>query len=222
MDCSPTTDAQGGPQEIFEAFLAYLERDYPGFGLEQQTRWRSKLTTPPGLVGASTWEWQSGEWTLSITYPVVPHPTYKATLIHTQAGTVWSGSLVEGEQVQADGYPVTLTSEVGECEESPQPGQALHDWANVQVTVQDGVVQVQQHLSYVCCAEVVLSVGQDGNNIKLVETNVGEVCRCECGYNINASLSGLPSGTYIVQVWGVQYMDTHSLAPLGYTEVTIP
>jgi hypothetical protein len=37
-----------------------------------------------------------------------------------------------------------------------------------------------------------------------------------------ADLTGLPAGTYAVEVWGVQHYDVHPLELLGSGEVTIP
>ena len=39
---------------------------------------------------------------------------------------------------------------------------------------------------------------------------------------VTAQLTGLPAGTYTVEVWGVQHFDLHSLELLGSAEVTIP
>jgi hypothetical protein len=80
---------------------------------------------------------------------------------------------------------------------------------------------VEQNLSYVCCAELEIAAGRSGDVIKLIETNVGEVCRCVCGYPVTARLTNLPTGTYTVEVWGVQHLDIHPLELLGSSQVQI-
>jgi hypothetical protein len=66
-------------------------------------------------------------------------------------------------------------------------------------------VHVEHRLTYVCCAELVLTVEQEGNSIRLLESNVGEICRCLCDYDVEADVLGLEQGVYDVQVWGVKY-----------------
>ena len=65
------------------------------------------------------------------------------------------------------------------------------------------------------------AAGHDGAVIKIVETNVGQVCRCTCGYELSVELNGLQPGTYTVEIWGVQYVPEHPLELLGSGEVTI-
>ena len=89
------------------------------------------------------------------------------------------------------------------------------------VTVQDGSIHIDQHVAYVCCAELALSAGRDADVIRVIETNLDQECRCMCGYPVAATLTGLPSGTYTVEVWGVQHFDVHPLELLGSAEVTI-
>jgi hypothetical protein len=67
-----------------------------------------------------------------------------------------------------------------------------------------------------------LAIGQDGKVIRVIETNVGDVCSCLTGYPITMLVRDLPPGDYTVEVWGVQYYDLHTLELLGQGEVTIP
>ena len=218
--CQPASPHPGDPEAAFQALLAYLTQTYPGFGLDQQGEWVQEDVTPPGLVGASTQVWRSGEWSVQVSYPVVPQPAYEATLSHQRAGLVWSGMLEAGGQVTS-AETVSLSTGVGPCDETILPD-ALGEWAGMEITVQDGAIHIEQNLSYVCCAELALAAGQDEAVIKVVETNVGQMCRCMCGYQLAADLTGLSPGTYTVEVWGVQHFDAHPLELLGRGEVTIP
>lgn len=218
--CQPASPHPDESEATFQALLAYLTQTYPGLGLAQQGEWVQEDVTPQGLVGASTQVWRSGEWSVQITYPVVPQPAYEATLSHQRAGLVWSGTLEAGGQVTST-ETVSLSTNVGPCDETIPPD-TLGEWAGVEITVQDEDIHIEQNLSYVCCAELALAAGQDGTVIKIVETNVGQVCRCMCGYQLVAHLPCLSPGAYTVEVWGVQHFDAHPLELLGSAEVTIP
>jgi hypothetical protein len=135
-------------------------------------------------------------------------------------GTVWIGTLEPDGQI-LPAQTVELSTTIGECDESMDPD-ALAEWAGVDVTVQDGKIHIEQNVNYLCCAEFAISAGIEGSVIRIVETNVGAICRCICGYPVSMDLSGLPEGDYTVEVWGVQHLDVHPLELLGSTEVTVP
>ena len=109
---------------------------------------------------------------------------------------------------------------IGGCEEEIEATRSGNG-GEVEITVEDGIVHVEQRLTYVCCAGLSLAVEQEGNTLKLIETNVGEICRCICEYHVEANISDLAPGTYQVQVWGVQYEDVHPLELLGEGTVTL-
>ena len=113
-----------------------------------------------------------------------------------------------------------LTYTVGECRQDITADK-LKDWAKVEIVAADGVIKVTQNIDYVCCAVVEAQLEVEGQVIKLVETNVGEVCRCMCGYELQAEITGLPAGAYTVEVWGVQYQDVHPLQKLGEAEIKL-
>jgi len=219
--CQPIPHHLSDQAPAFRALLAYLIQAYPGFGLEQRAEWVQEDLTPPGLVGASTQVWRSEEWYLQMSCPVVPHPACQTVLSHRRAGVVWAGTLEADWQVTPADESLTMSFDVGLCDEAT-PLDALGEWAGVEVTVQGRTIHIEQNLSYVCCAELALAAGREGAVLKVIETNVGQVCRCVCGYPVAADLTGLPAGTYTVEVWGVQYFDVHPLELLGRAEVTVP
>jgi hypothetical protein len=208
------------PEGVAQALLSYLVQAYPGFGLDLFGGWVEEGRTEEGLVGASTRAWLSGDWTLEISYPVVPEPRYEAILSHVAAGVVWSGAVEGGEVIPAD-EPLSLSSAVGECDETV-PVDTLNEWEEITAFVRNGTVVIEQKLAYLCCAEMELSAGRDGNVVRIIETNVGSICRCMCGYPVTMELAGLPSGTYAVEIWGVQHTAIHFLELRGSVEVVIP
>ncbi len=77
---------------------------------------------------------------------------------------------------------------------------------NLQVVVKEQTLSFSHPLHYVCCAELQLDHQIKNNVITVTETNVGKMCRCMCGYSINATLGKLPKGTYDLQIYGVKYV----------------
>ncbi len=207
-------------QATFDLALGYFNETYPGFGLMQQPRWvcMSLSRVVPGVAWSG--EWQGGSWTLLLSCPVAPRASCNVQLHHDLAGSVWVGTVEPGGQlVAADA--VLLTVRTAACQQPP-PSDGVAGRAGVEADVLDGTVTLMHRLPYVCCAQFALAAGQDGPVIKIVESNVGQVCRCMCDYVIDAELSGLKPGTYTVEVWGVQHVPVHPLELLGRSEVTIP
>jgi hypothetical protein len=219
--CDLPTEEFSATGVAFKTLLADLTQTYPGFGLQPPQAWTSQDITKEALVGSSTWAWRSGEWTLEMTFPAVPEPTYEATLFHQEAGTVWDGTLeADGKVIPLSG-PISLSLDVVESDQSITPS-TMPEWEKVEITIQDDDIHVEQNLFHDCCAELEVAAGQSGDVIKLIETNVGQLCRSACGYMVTARLTNLPADTYTVEVWGVQYLDVHPLELLGSSEVQIP
>lgn len=112
----------------------------------------------------------------------------------------------------------TLRYEVGPCDESVD---AFDMEPQVEITVHDGVIHISEDVGYVCCADIVLRLEREGDLIKVIETNEGEVCRCMCAYHIEANIAGLAPGSYRVQVWGIAYEDIHPLELLREARVDL-
>jgi hypothetical protein len=113
-----------------------------------------------------------------------------------------------------------LVYTVGGCQEEQETSRAAAG-DGLQIVVRGEAIHVGHRLSYVCCAELSLSMEQDGNTIRVVERNVGEMCRCVCEYDVEADINGLGSGVYQVEVWGVEYEDVHTPELLGQASVQL-
>jgi hypothetical protein len=109
---------------------------------------------------------------------------------------------------------------VGGCAEEYETSRAATA-GELEITSQGDAVHVMHRLSYVCCAELLLRVEQEGNTIRVVEQNVGEMCRCLCDYDVEAEIAGLISGVYRVEVWGVEYEEVHTPELLGQATVQL-
>jgi len=102
---------------------------------------------------------------------------------------------------QVAGCSVQRVGEVGR-------GAGLGGWVDVSAT--DSGIKLVHHLQYVCCAEFVVEVESmeevDGHVVlKILERNVGEVCRCMCEYEVSILISDLRPGLYLVELHGVEF-----------------
>jgi len=91
----------------------------------------------------------------------------------------------------------------------------------IEIMVRGDAIHMGHRLSYVCCAELWLRVEQEGNTIRVVEQNVGELCRCLCDCDVEAEITGLGPGEYQMEVWGVECEDVHTPNMLGQVSVEL-
>jgi hypothetical protein len=83
-------------EEVRETVLDYVEEHYQ---IEFPGNWISTVTTPENLVGASTIQYISGYWTVTISYPVVQYPEYSVSIQNTSTGFNWSGTVTSSGEV---------------------------------------------------------------------------------------------------------------------------
>jgi hypothetical protein len=114
----------------------------------------------------------------------------------------------------------TLEYSVGGCSEEYENTRAVTG-GEVEIVGQGDTIHVSQKLTYVCCAELVLTTEQEDGTIRLLEKNTGEICRCLCDYEVEADISGLSPGVYQVEVWGVEYEDVHTPQLLGQATIRL-
>jgi hypothetical protein len=114
--------------------------------------------------------------------------------------------------------PPRLSYQAGACEDTSPAN--LQD----QVTFSNaaGKILIDQQAVYVCCAKIDMVLQQQGSLLKVVETNTGKVCKCICGYHLQAQIENLPPGSYQVQVWGIQFENSQEAKLLGESTVTLP
>lgn len=90
---------------------------------------------------------------------------------------------------------------------SDMPMENISRWKGARFYGGSDYITIRQNLSYVCCANVTVSSKVEGNIVKVTEKNVGEMCRCICGYYINITIPGLRPGKYRVELYGVEFED---------------
>ncbi len=207
--------------KAFSSALNFVLNEFPGYGLPAEP-WQAQDVTPTGLLGGVRYRYTSDLWAFEVQCPLVERPLCDVSLLHTKAGRVWRGVVeTDGSVRTGDGRP-QLSFKVTPCDQNagvPATGGSL------QADVQNGQLLITQSIAYVCCADIQVALGWDGETrtIKLIETNTGEVCRCMCSYPMQAAMTSLLSGTYRLEVWGVQKLDAgHPLELLHALEIQIP
>jgi hypothetical protein len=224
-DATPPPDSKDIPEHMWtlhDEALAFLNKDYPGFGLDLlPSRWEAENVTEK--LGVSQYRFTNLTWKLAYARPVVGTLQCDVDLRHRAAGRLWQGTIHSEKGIQEASAPPTLTYEIGECDESLM-GEALNAWAGAVITPTTNGFDFVHRIAYNCCANIVASLGHDPetNALRLVETNRGGVCRCMCGYEMTGSVTDLQAGRYTVEFWGVQKPGMHALEQLAGTELSIP
>jgi cell division protein FtsB len=87
------------PEAIRDLALNYIRLNHPETEKFMQTfNWTGERTTTQGTVGAETYLYQSSGWKITISYPVIPNPTYtidadySATGISIPYRVIWEGT----------------------------------------------------------------------------------------------------------------------------------
>jgi hypothetical protein len=114
--------------------------------------------------------------------------------------------------------PPRLSYQAGACDEKNIAD--LQD--QVTFSTAANKILIEQQVRYVCCARIDMVLQQEGRLLKVVETNTGKVCKCICGYHLQAQIENLPPGSYQVQVWGIQFENSQEAKLLGEGLVTLP
>ena len=67
-------------ERIRDEAIQYMKAKHPETAqFMKDLYWSGGRATPPGLVGAETYEYQAKGWIVTIKYPVVPNPEYSVT-----------------------------------------------------------------------------------------------------------------------------------------------
>ncbi len=184
--------------------------------------WLPLDVTPAGLLGGVRYRYEADRWAFEVQCPVVERPICDVTLFHADAGRVWRGVVDDTGQVRTGDARPPLTFTVTPCDQNAASTAA---GGAFQADVKDGRILVTQAIPYVCRADIKVALGWDGDarTLKLIESNLGEVCRCLCTYPMQAEIGPLPAGSYRLEVWGVQKLDAaHTLDLMHQLDVQVP
>ncbi len=210
--------------DMHRTVLAFLNEHDPGLGLDLlPPNWQAQNVTEPEKLGASQYQLTNSGWELRYNCPVVAEPQCDVTLLHLEHGRFWQGQVDGAGEVLDESERLSLSYEVGECDES-LTGAALEEWSGAAITSTLEGFDFVHRIPYVCCADIVASVMFDPelSTLRIIEANRGEVCRCNCGYEMRGRVTGLTEGEYAVEFWGVQKPEIHPLTLATRVEVEIP
>jgi hypothetical protein len=106
-DNNPQTDVFS-IEEVRDRTMTYIAANYTQtLPVMSALHW-SGGREETGLLAAETYHFHSGDWAMSIEYPVVPSHVYKIKLNNTAEGEfMWTGTCIDGEIDQ-----VTSTAEI--------------------------------------------------------------------------------------------------------------
>ena len=79
--------------EARDAAIIYLQANAGKNAPAGNIKWNTENITPPGLVGSTTISFTSGEWTITVAYPVVPleNTRYEVVVSSIKLGWHWKG-----------------------------------------------------------------------------------------------------------------------------------
>ncbi|MFH0949700.1 MAG: hypothetical protein V1827_00775 [Candidatus Micrarchaeota archaeon] len=74
------------------------------------------------------------------------------------------------------------------------------------MSVSEGMAVIHQKESYVCCANMTISMKPEGKTIRIYEENVGEMCRCICPFVADIGITGI-AGYDRLEVYGIKFKE---------------
>jgi len=89
------------PERARDTVIEFLLGENPELGdHEVPESWVSEVHTANGLVGASTMKYMGGDWSVSLSYPIVQFPDFDVVVEYTgEPGFTWSGSVSSNGEV---------------------------------------------------------------------------------------------------------------------------
>jgi len=106
VSCASQPGNVQNASEARDAALSHLDNRYTDNIPSKGLTWQEYVTTPEGLIGSETREFISGEWMVTVSYPVVlPENTvYDVIIVNMESGWYWKGN------VKADGTVTELNA----------------------------------------------------------------------------------------------------------------
>ncbi len=95
-ETGPSQDLEvGDAVEAQDTVLTYLRENYAQDAPGEDIEWQEEDVTPPGWVGGVFKEFTSDDWTVKVSYAVLPpkNTVYQVTVFSTKLGWYWEGSV---------------------------------------------------------------------------------------------------------------------------------
>jgi serpin B len=108
------------PARARDAVMAYLTKAYGSPASELDLAWTEKVTTSPGLVGSSSYQYTASGWSVSVSFPVVAPDAviYQVVVNNETNGFHWEGEVDAQMQVTETVGPVTPSAPAAEVTEA--------------------------------------------------------------------------------------------------------
>lgn len=107
---TPTPTPEASAQEqARDGAINYIQTNHADTApLFASLSWTGGRTTPESIVGAETYTYTSGSWTLTVQYPVIPNPVYTINATYTSGTTAvdWQGTY-ENSTITETSYTYT-------------------------------------------------------------------------------------------------------------------
>ena len=88
---------EGSPEWARDLAVQYVAEQYEDMESPSADSWSSEDLTPEGTVSSTTICFTSGDWEVTVQYPVVPEPDFTVEVKYPPQDIAWSGT------VKADG-----------------------------------------------------------------------------------------------------------------------
>jgi len=95
---------------------------------------------------------------------------------------------------------VVMNYNVNECSRDEATG--------VWIERDGNVLHIKQVESYVCCANITITMNTSEKTIRIYEENIGEMCRCICPFKADIYLHNTV-GYENVEIYGVKFRDVY-------------
>ncbi len=95
---------------------------------------------------------------------------------------------------------VYMTYTIDECSKEEPTGATVEKAGDV--------FYIKQVESYVCCANITLTMNASAKTIRIYEENVGEMCRCLCPFKAEIYLYNA-TGYENVEIYGIKFKDVY-------------
>lgn len=95
---------------------------------------------------------------------------------------------------------VIMDYNVSECTKDETP--------RVSIEKTSKSLHITQIESYVCCANITITMNTSGKTIRIYEENIGEICRCICPFRTDINLYNA-DGYENIEIYGIKFRDVY-------------
>jgi hypothetical protein len=189
-----------GPEAAREAALDFIRKNYGSSMPASDLTWIGRELSSDGMVGASVFQYESGPWSMQVSYPLVaPKETiYSIKLKREDVGFLWEG-LVDATGQVATTTMSTVDPTVAPPQNNPTPSDVpAVDMLNYR---DDKYHLAMQYPADWSLTEVSYGAGADAHAIRLKKESWTLVVHYKLLWDKNSLGGGLPAGEVVARGW---------------------